>query len=362
MLLAAFGGMALLLYGIRLSGEALQRATDARLRHLLTGLSRNRFMAVVSGVIVTGLLQSSSATTIMLIGFVSAGLMTFRQTLGVILGADIGTTLTVQLIAFKITDYALLLVGLGFTTMLVAGRRVLKDVGQAVLGLGLMFLGLKVILEGSSPLTSNPLASQLLSVLTDNTLLAVIVAAAFSAFTSSAATIGLALVLAQHGLLSLHGAVAIVLGANVGTCATALMAAIGASAEAKRVAVAHIAFKVLGVALVLPFIGPFTALVASTATRSARIPSRRAISTSARWTSRRSRWARPRGKRCAWPTWPRGCSATSPRSSAVTTRSCWRTSSSATISSTSSSARSSSSWPGSAVRRWDPSCRGARSA
>src|SRR5439155_1255683 len=170
-------GMALLLYGIRLSGEALQLATDARLRHLLTGLSRNRFMAVVSGVIVTGLLQSSSATTIMLIGFVSAGLMTFRQTLGVILGADIGTTLTVQLIAFKITDYALLLVGLGFTTMLVAGRRVLKDVGQAVLGAG---------------------------------------------------------------------------------------------AEAKRVAVAHIAFKVLGVALVLPFIGPFTALVASTATDSAR--------------------------------------------------------------------------------------------
>ncbi len=149
-LLALFGGMALLLYGIRLSGESLQRATDARLRHLLTGLSRNRLMAVGSGVIVTGLLQSSSATTIMLIGFVSAGLMTFRQTLGVILGADIGTTLTVQLIAFKITDYALLLVGLGFTTMFVSGRRVLKDVGQAVLGLGLMFLGLKVILEGTA--------------------------------------------------------------------------------------------------------------------------------------------------------------------------------------------------------------------
>src|SRR5712691_2231736 len=269
-LLALFGGMALLLYGIRLSGESLQRATDARLPHLLTGLSRNRLMAVGSGVIVTGLLQSSSATTIMLIGFVSAGLMTFRQTLGVILGADIGTTLTVQLIAFKITDYALLLVGLGFTTMFVAGRRVLKDVGQAVLGLGLMFLGLKVILEGTGPLTTNPLASQVLTALTDNTLLAVIMAAAFSALTSSAATIGLALVLAQHGLFSLHGAVAIVLGANVGTCATALMAAIGASAEAKRVAVAHIAFKVLGVALVLPFIGPFTSFVAGTASDSAR--------------------------------------------------------------------------------------------
>jgi len=120
-LLALFGGTALLLYGIRLSGEGLQRATGARLRHLLTGLSRSRPMAVVSGVVVTGLLQSSAATTIMLIGFVSAGLMTFRQTLGVILGGDIGTTLTVQLIAFKITNYAVLLVGVGFTTMYLAG-------------------------------------------------------------------------------------------------------------------------------------------------------------------------------------------------------------------------------------------------
>src|SRR6266851_9317580 len=151
-LLALFGGMALLLYGIRLSGESLQRATDARLRHLLTGLSRNRLMAVGSGVIVTGLLQSSSATTIMLIGFVSAGLMTFRQTLGVILGADIGTTLTVQLIAFKITDWALFLVGAGFVITVVAQRRLVKDIGQAVLGFGLLFLGLKIILDGVEPL------------------------------------------------------------------------------------------------------------------------------------------------------------------------------------------------------------------
>src|SRR6266478_7598674 len=132
--LALFGGMALLLYGIRLSGEGLQRATGTRLRHLLTGLSRNRFMAVVSGVIVTGLLQSSSATTIMLIGFVSAGLMTFRQTLGIILGADIGTTLTVQLIAFRVTDYAPLLIGLGFMVTFIARRSAPRDIGQAVLG------------------------------------------------------------------------------------------------------------------------------------------------------------------------------------------------------------------------------------
>src|SRR5262249_25791399 len=133
------------------------------------------------------------------------------------------------------------------------------------------FLGLKVILDGFEPVRTNPLLSQVLAALVSNPLLAVIVAAGFSALvTSSAATIGLAIALAHQGLLGLQGAVAFVLGANVGTCATALMASFGASAEAKRVAVAHIAFKVLGVALVLPFIGPFTSLVASTAGDSAR--------------------------------------------------------------------------------------------
>ncbi len=265
-LLALIGGTALLLYGIRQSGEALQRAAGARLRHWLTGLSRHRLLAVVAGALVTGLIQSSAATTLMLIGFVSAGLMAFRQTLGVILGADVGTTLTVQLFAFRITDYALLLVAGGFVATFVAHRRTVKDIGQAGLGLGLMFLGLKVILEGVAPLRDHPLAAQVLAALAGNTAVAVLVAAAFSALVaSSAATIGVTLALASAGLLDLRGAVAIVLGANIGTCATALMAAAGAGAEAKRVAAAHIGFKLGGVALVLPFIGPFTALVARTA-------------------------------------------------------------------------------------------------
>jgi phosphate:Na+ symporter len=270
-LLALFGGTALMLYGIRLSGDGLQRAAGGRLRHLLTGLASNRLLATASGAAVTAIIQSSAATTLMLIGFVSAGLMAFRQTLGVILGADIGTTFTVQLIAFKITDYALLLIGLGFTAMFVAGRRGLKDIGQALLGFGLLFLGLKLILEGMAPLKASPLASQVLAAVADNALVGVLVAAAFSALvTSSAATIGLILALASEGLLPLPGAVALVLGANIGTCATALMASVGASAEAKRVAIAHIGFKLGGVALVLPFIGPFTALVATSASDPAR--------------------------------------------------------------------------------------------
>jgi phosphate:Na+ symporter len=270
-LLALFGGTALLLYGIRLGGEALQRAFGGRLRALLMGLSRNRAYALVAGAAMTAIIQSSAATTLMLIGFVSAGLMTFRQTLGVILGADIGTTLTVQLIAFRITDYSPLLVGLGFTTSFVARRRVMKDLGQALLGLGLLFLGLKLILDNVAALRTAPLAVDLLASVSQNPVVGLLVGAVFSALlTSSAATLGLALAFAQQGLLPLDGAVAIVLGANVGTCVTALTASVGASAEAKRVAVAHIAFKLLGVALVFPFIDPFARALAATAVEPAR--------------------------------------------------------------------------------------------
>src|SRR2546428_6302572 len=198
-LIALFGGMALLLYGIRLSGEALQRVLGSRLKTLLTGLSRRRMLAVVSGAAATALLQSSAATTLMLIGFVSAGLMTFRQTLGVILGADIGTTLTVQLIAFRITDYSPLLVGLGFTATFIARRRVPKDLGQALLGLGLMFLGLKLILDNVEPLRTTPLAIDLLTAVGQNPALGVLTRAVFSALvTSSAATLGVALAVAHQ--------------------------------------------------------------------------------------------------------------------------------------------------------------------
>jgi phosphate:Na+ symporter len=270
-LLALFGGMALLLYGIRLSGEALQRVAGGRLRTLLTALSRHRLPAVVSGAVITAIIQSSAATTLMLIGFVGAGLMTFRQTLGIILGADIGTTFTVQLIAFRVTDYAPLLVGLGFTVSFTASRRVTKDIGQALLGLGLMFLGLKLILDDVGAMQASPLARDIVTAVAGTPVMAVLAGAILSALVaSSAATIGLAIALTTTGLLPIAGAVPVVIGANVGTCATALFAAAGATAEAKRVAVAHIAFKVLGAGLALPLIGPFTGFIAQSAVDPAR--------------------------------------------------------------------------------------------
>jgi phosphate:Na+ symporter len=270
-LLALFGGLALLLYGMQLIGEGLQRAAGGHLRHLLTSMTRSRLAAVFSGALVTAIIQSSSATTLMLIGFVSAGLMTFRQSLGVILGADIGTTFTVQLLAFRVQEYSLLLVGAGFALSFFGRRGLTKSAGQAVLGFGFIFLGMKVMTDGIAPLAANGLTRQVLVAFSGNPFLGLLAGAVLSAgMASSAATIGLALSLAHQGLLPLLGAIPVVLGANIGTCATALAASLRSSSDARRVAVAHIAFKLLGVALVFPFIRPLTDLVAATAADPAR--------------------------------------------------------------------------------------------
>ncbi|HEV8309094.1 MAG TPA: Na/Pi cotransporter family protein [Methylomirabilota bacterium] len=266
LLIVLLGGMALLLYGMQLTGEALQRAAGARLRQILTHLTSNRVSAALTGAGVTALIQSSTATTVMLIGFVQAGLLTLHQAMGIILGADVGTTLTVQLIAFHIYDYAPLMVGVGFAVLFFARRRLFKDLGQALLGFGLIFLGLKLMIEGMAPLKDSPLVAQVLLAFAESPILGIAAAAVFAAVVaSSAATIGLAIALAAHGLVPLAGAVPLVLGANIGTCATALAASMGSTTEAKRVAVAHIGFKLLGAAVVLPFLGPFVDLAAASA-------------------------------------------------------------------------------------------------
>ncbi|HEY7870890.1 MAG TPA: Na/Pi cotransporter family protein, partial [Methylomirabilota bacterium] len=270
-LLALFGGLALLLYGMQLIGEGLQRVAGGHLRHLLTRMTRTRLAAVASGALVTAIIQSSSATTLMLIGFVSAGLVTFPQSLGVILGADIGTTFTVQLLAFKIQELSLLLVGVGFAMAFFARRGLVKSVGQVALGFGFIFLGMKVMNDGLAPLAEHDLTRQVLVALADNQFLALLVGAVLSAgMASSAATIGLLLSLGHQGLLPLAAAIPVVLGANIGTCATALAASMRSSSDARRVAVAHIAFKVLGVALVFPVIGGLTTFIAQTAADPAR--------------------------------------------------------------------------------------------
>jgi phosphate:Na+ symporter len=270
-LLALFGGLALVLYGMQLTGEGLQRAAGGHLRHLLTSMTRNRLTAVASGAAVTALIQSSSATTLMLVGFVSAGLLSFRQSLGVILGADIGTTFTVQLLAFRIRDLALVMLGLGFALSFFARRGFAKNMGQALMGFGFLFLGMRIMTDGVVPLGNDELVRRVVQALSSNHFLGLVAGAIGSAsMASSAATIGLMLSLSHQGLVSLTDSVPVVLGANIGTCATALAASLRSPSDARRVAVAHIAFKVLGVVLVFPFIGPLAGLVAQTSLDPAR--------------------------------------------------------------------------------------------
>ncbi len=269
--LSLFGGVFLLLYGVKLVNDGLQNAAGPRIRALLRSLTSNRLAAVGAGAFITGLIQSSSATSVMLVGFVSAGLMNFRQTLAVILGADIGATLTVQLIAFRVYDYAVPLAGIGIALMLFQKRHLYRNIGQGILGFGLVFLSIKLMSEAMSSVEQSELCRQIILVLVGTPVSGILLSAVLTALIhSSAATIGICLAFAAQGLLPLEAAIHVVLGANIGTCSTALMASMRSPAEARRVAWAHVLFKVIGVLLFLPFLGVFYDLVRLTDTDLAR--------------------------------------------------------------------------------------------
>jgi len=264
--ISLFGGILLLLYGIKLLNDGLQNAVGSRIRSLLRSLTSNRLTAIGAGAFITGLLQSSSATSVMLVGFVSAGLMSFRQTLAVILGADIGATLTVQLIAFHIYDYAVLLVGIGISLSLFSQNNFKKNVGQGILGFGFVFLSLKIMTDAMIPLQGDELFRQVFIALIGTPFIGILLSALVTALIhSSAATMGIAIVLAKNDLIPLNSALFIILGANIGTCSTALIASLRSPAEARRVAWAHVLFKTLGVLIFLPFMGQFQDLVVRTA-------------------------------------------------------------------------------------------------
>ena len=264
--LSLLGGTCLLLYGLQLAGQGLQGVAGTRLRAMINAVTRRRYLGVGVGAIITLLLQSSSAMTTMLVSFASTGLITLDQSIALILGADIGTTLTVQLLAFHVFNSSLLLIGIGFLLSFLGKQKGTRSLGQAVLGFGMIFLALKILSEGTEPLKTSALAQQLLSGLSEEPFWGLVFAAILTAITtSSTATIGLALAFGHQGLLPLSGTIPLILGANIGTCVPALISSLGAKAEAKRVAWAHTLFKVLGVLLVYPFVKPFEELVIQTA-------------------------------------------------------------------------------------------------
>ena len=224
------------------------------MRRLLNHLCRNRFTAAITGVVITATTQSSSVTTVLLVGFVSAGLMTLQQSIGVIMGANIGSTITAQLIAFKITHYALVPVALGFALKSLGPNARTRQSGASIMGLGLVFFGMALMSHATQPLrTFEPFVRLMEHLATP--LVGIAAGAVFTAVVqSSAATMGLAIILLGEGLISLPGGIALAFGANIGTCATAMLASIGQSRPAWQTASVHVMFNVIGVLLWLPFV------------------------------------------------------------------------------------------------------------
>lgn len=265
MAFTVLGGLGLFLYGLQLMADGLQKAAGDRLRRLLEVLTGVPVVGVLVGTIVTVLIQSSSATTVMVVGFVNAGLMTLVQAIGVIMGANIGTTITAQMISFRLTDLALPAVALGFTLQLLGQNRMQKQIGQVVLGFGILFLGMTVMGDGLRPLRANPVFKHYMVQFGETPLLGIFAGMLFTAaIQSSSAFTGLVVSLASQGLIDLNSSIALVLGSNIGTCITALLASIGTNLTARRAALAHVVFNVVGVAAFLPFIDHFAAFIAGT--------------------------------------------------------------------------------------------------
>ncbi|WP_417809516.1 Na/Pi cotransporter family protein [Thioclava sp.] len=242
-----FGGLALFLFGMDLLTNGLKRAAGDRLKDLLGKVTSNRFFGAGMGAVVTALVNSSSVTTVILVGFISAGLMSMAQSVSVIMGANIGSTMTAQILAFNVTRYALPMITLGFLVSYLPGNRNRQDYGRMLLGIGLVFYGMGVMSEAMIPLRSEPAFINFIATLS-NPLLAVLTGMVFTAIIqSSAATTGIVIVLAGQGIVTLETAIAVAMGANIGTCATAGLAAIGKPREAVRAAIVHVLFNVLGV-------------------------------------------------------------------------------------------------------------------
>ncbi len=255
------GGLALFLFGMEKMSEGLKKTAGDGMRKILSALSKNKIIGMFVGAVVTMFIQSSSATTVMLVSFVNSGLMQFTQTLSIILGANIGTTITAQIIAFKLTDYAILFVALGFFSSALTKNEAIKNIGSTILGFGLLFYGMELMSDSMSPLREyQPFIDTMKGL--DNLFLSILVGVVFTALIqSSSAFIGIVIVLSMQGFVTLYAGIGMILGANIGTCITAFLASLKTSRSAKRVAMAHILFKNTGVLLFIFWIPQFEDLI-----------------------------------------------------------------------------------------------------
>lgn len=262
------GGLAIFIFGMNMMSDNLQKVAGEKMKIILALLTKNPVLGVLAGALTTAVLQSSSATTVMAIGFVSARLMGLPQAISIILGANIGTTITAQIIAFKITDYILIFVFVGFLMSFIAKTERIKSVGLSILGFGLLFLGIETMGDSMKPLATSPVFINMISQVVDIPVLGVVVGTVMTVIVqSSSATIAVLQNLAATpgpdgaSIIGLTGAIPVLLGDNIGTTITALLASIGQSRNAKRVAVSHSLFNISGCLIFIWFIPAFATFI-----------------------------------------------------------------------------------------------------
>ena len=261
-LLGLFSGLALFLFGMEFMGDGLENAAGSRLKSFFDKAITNPLKGALVGTIVTAIIQSSSATTVMVVGFVNAGLMSLYQAVGVIMGANIGTTITGQLITFKIDDYIPLFIIIGAALILFMKQEKRKEIGKIVFGFGLLFMGLSQMKDAMSPIAQTTFFQDLILALEGNMFLGILVGAIMTAVVqSSSASTAILLSLAATGAISLQVAIPILFGNNIGTCVTALLSSLNANKVAKKAAFIHLSFNLIGTLIFLPLINILSQVV-----------------------------------------------------------------------------------------------------
>ena len=256
------GGLGLFLYSIKTMGDGLQQAAGDRLRYYIDKYTSNPFFGILVGIGMTALIQSSSGVTVITVGLVSAGLLTLRQAIGIVMGANIGTTVTSFIIGFKLGDYALPMLFLGAVCLFFTKNRTINNIGRIVFGVGGIFFALNLMSGAMEPLKDLQVFKDYMVELSKNPILGVLVGTGLTLLIqASSATIGILQNLYASNLIDLQGALPVLFGDNIGTTITAIIASLGANIAAKRVAAAHVAFNVIGTVICIIFLVPFTGLI-----------------------------------------------------------------------------------------------------
>ena len=263
--ISLIGGLGMFLYGMNVMGDGLQKAAGEKLKKIIEMLTTNKIMGVLVGTLVTAIIQSSSATTVMTIGFVNAGIMSLQQAVGVIMGANVGTTVTAQLVSFNIEKYAPIAIGIGMAFWFFTKKKNVKNISEILIGFGILFVGMNFMKAAAAPVSEMPQVHDAMLYLSKNPVLGILAGFVITGtIQSSSASIGILIVLASQGLLPITAPLPVLYGDNIGTCVTSLLSTVGASRNARRAAIMHLCFNVIGTLLFIIVLSkPIVALVTS---------------------------------------------------------------------------------------------------